>query len=499
MSMVQWQGEIDREQSGLKAAKLDSINSFEVPNFFTITREEVKNFIGREKDPQQILNSTIPSDLMQEIKDAQEEIGMSSEVRNASGRAKNLVGGQRDSQRVSIRVSDKEKGLYEYELNVGSSNIEKALKNVIASYYSAGKQEYPAVIIQKMVEPGETGTAVLNFTRQYSLFESTEGLGNSLEEGITNPDLYLVNEEGVKAKKIPEKQVKMSRNPMNGQKRKRKLTKNGASFNDREVKNFLQKVRREGLSVKFVHKRGTFYIVDAFESEQVSSQETLEGLRVSKGEIEGRAGIEVSLSDQTVSPDDFKNSLIARRGSFVSSDAQRAREEGKPAVFSFSGEIEEEQELHIPERDVEIKELENPVSGTTKGIGEASAVTATEVLVLGSDEVNISSPFSGYEVKGLELASEQIMQTYREVLEFSGARFVLDAREMSGEALINSIEYLEAEDKFIVVSGYDREVLRKAVEEDITIIVPEGLQMDVERILAEEERKLILDHVRRSD
>lgn len=91
--MVQWQGEIDREQSGLKAARLDSINNLEVPNFFTITKEEIEQFVGRDKDPQQVLNATIPSDLMQKIKDAQDEIGMSSEVRNASGRAKNLVGG----------------------------------------------------------------------------------------------------------------------------------------------------------------------------------------------------------------------------------------------------------------------------------------------------------------------------------------------------------------------------------------------------------------------
>lgn len=494
--MVQWQGEIDRENSGLKAAKLDSIDSLEVPNFFTITRDEVKQFVGRDKDPQQILGATIPSDLMQKIKDAQDEIGMSSEVRNASGRAKNLVGGQRDSQRVSIRISDKEKGLYDYELNVGTSNLEKALKNVIASYYSAGKQEYPAVIVQKMVEPGETGTAVLNFTQNYSLFEATEGLGNSLEQGITTPDIYLVNDDGVQGKKIPEKQVKMSRNPMNGQDRKRKVTRSSASFNDSEVKNFVQKVRREGLSVKFVHKRGTFYIVDAFEADQVSRQESVEGLRVSKGEIEGRAGIEVSLSDQTAGPEDFKNSLIARRGGFVSSDAQRARAEGKPAVFSFSGEIEEEQELYIPERDVEIQERQNTGEGLETGKNVSGTVTATEVLSLQSPDVNIDTPFSGYQVKGLELASEEIIQSYRQVLEFSSDRFVLDARKLEGEALLNSLEYLEAEEKFVLLSGLDRDLLRKAVEEEASVIVPESAVSSVERVLAEEEKKLILDSLR---
>ena len=498
--MVQWQGEIDRDKSGLKAASLDSINSLEVPNFFTITREEVKQFIGNRKDPKQILNSKIPSNLMQKIKDAQEEIGMSSEVRNASGRAKNLVGGQRDSQRVSIRISDEEKGLYDYELNVGTSNLEKALKNVIASYYSAGKQDYPAIIIQKMVEPGETGSAVLNFTREYSLFESTEGLGNSLEEGITNPDLYLVGESGVEEKKVPEKQVKMSRNPMNGQKRKRKVTRSDTSFNDREVKNFVQKVNREGLSVKFVHKRGTFYIVDAFESQTVSNQKTVEGLRVSHGEIEGTAGEDITLSDQTISPEKYENSLIARRGGYVSSDAQRARKENKPAVFSFKGDIEEKKKLYIPEKDIEVNEPSNKSSGLEKTSQSTGAVTATETIALESEKINVDTPFSGYKVKGLDIESDQLLQSYQDILEHSGDRFVLDTRNLSGKGLENSFEYLEAEEKFLVVKDVDREILSLAVKNDFdAVFASEGILPEVEEVLAEEEKKLILDHVRGSN
>ncbi|MFB6175032.1 MAG: PEP/pyruvate-binding domain-containing protein [Candidatus Nanohalobium sp.] len=494
--MVQWQGEIDRDQSGLKAARLDSINNLEVPNFFTITRDEVEQFVSGRKEPQQILSATIPSDLMQKIKDAQDEIGMSSEVRNASGRAKNLVGGQRDSQRVSIRISDEEKGLHDYELNVGTSNLEKALKSVIASYYSAGGQEYPAVIVQKMMEPGETGTAVLNFTQEYSLFEATEGLGNSLEEGITTPDIYLVNDNGVQARKIPEKQVKMSRNPMNGQDRRTTVTRDSASFKDSEVRNFIQKVRREGLSVKFVHKRGTFYIVDAFKADQVSRQKSVEGLRVSQGEIEGRAGVEVSLSDQTVGPKDFKDSLIARRGGYVSTDAQRSRAEGKPAIFSYSGELEEEQDLYIPERGAEIQEPRNNSSRRESTEGLSGSVTATEVIPLESDRVNISSPFSGYRVKGLELASEEILQSYRDVMEFSSDRFVLDTRGMEGEGVPNSLDYLEADHSYLVVKGPDRELLGQAVRQNVSVIAPEEYVPRIEQVLAEEEKKLILDHVR---
>lgn len=498
--MVQWQGEIDREQSGLKAAKLDSVNSLEVPNFFTITRGEIEKFVGRNKDPSQILNSKIPSGLMEKIKDAQDEIGMSSEVRNASGRAKNLVGGQRDSQRVSIRVSDEDKGLYDYELNVGTSNLEKALKSVIVSYYEAGKQDYPAIIIQKMVEPGETGSVVVNFSQNYSLLESTQGLGNSLEEGITTPDLYLVNDEGVKAKKIPDKQVKMSRNPMNGQKRKRKVSRNSSAFNDREVGNFIQKVRREGLSVKFVHKRGTFYIVDAFDSEQVSRQEGIEGLRVSKGEISGEAGEDITLSDQTVKPEKYENSLISRKGGYTSSDAQRARAEGKPAIFSYSGELEEDQRVYIPERSVEIQEPDSTSVDSGSKQQVSGAVTATEVLALENEEVNLDSPFTGYQIKGLEISNDEVLQSYREIMEFSGTKFVLDTRDMEGEGLLNAVEYLEAEEKFLLVENPDRELLKKAVEQEVsTVIAPEGLTSRVRKILAEEEKKMILDHVRESN
>jgi len=60
---------------------------------------------------------------------------MSSEVRKADGRAKNLVGGQRNSQLVSVRISSSEKGLYESRLNIGSSKLVEAIKQVGTSYY----------------------------------------------------------------------------------------------------------------------------------------------------------------------------------------------------------------------------------------------------------------------------------------------------------------------------------------------------------------------------
>ena len=131
--MVEWKGEIG-ESSGQKAQLLDDLNNFNVPNFFVITPSEIEQLFQTETDPNQVLNASINMGVKREIKDAYDEVGMSSEVREASGKAKSLVGGQRNGQLVTIRISSSEKEKYNYKLNVGSSNFFQALKEVVSSY-----------------------------------------------------------------------------------------------------------------------------------------------------------------------------------------------------------------------------------------------------------------------------------------------------------------------------------------------------------------------------
>ena len=83
--MVQWKGNIDSQEAGEKAANLESLESFDVPNFFVLTRSEVQNFLD-PREPERIENSKLPEEIVSRVKDAYEDIGMSSEVRQKSGR-----------------------------------------------------------------------------------------------------------------------------------------------------------------------------------------------------------------------------------------------------------------------------------------------------------------------------------------------------------------------------------------------------------------------------
>jgi phosphoenolpyruvate synthase/pyruvate phosphate dikinase len=88
--MVQWKGNIDSQEAGEKAANLESLENFDVPNFFVLTRSEVEDFLD-SNEPERIQNSKLPDEMVSRVKDAYEDIGMSSEVRTSSGRARNLA------------------------------------------------------------------------------------------------------------------------------------------------------------------------------------------------------------------------------------------------------------------------------------------------------------------------------------------------------------------------------------------------------------------------
>ena len=131
--MVQWKGDLDQKQVGKKASNLDSLNELEVPNFFVLTKREIGRYLDTT-EPREILNKQLSDELKQRLHEAYDDIGMSSEVRNASGEARNLVGNQRENQRVSVRISSESTGS-DYKLDIGSSNLENALKQVLASHF----------------------------------------------------------------------------------------------------------------------------------------------------------------------------------------------------------------------------------------------------------------------------------------------------------------------------------------------------------------------------
>ncbi|MFB6203244.1 MAG: hypothetical protein ABEK01_02025 [Candidatus Nanohaloarchaea archaeon] len=505
--MVQWKGEITREESGAKAARLDTIESFNVPNFFVLTREEVQNLLGGRTDPEEIMNAQFEEGPTEKIENAYGNIGMSSEVRNSSGRARNLVGGQRNRERVSVRISGE--GFNKYRLNVGPSELEGAVKEVLASYYQSN-EEPPALLFQKMIEPDHSGAALGSYLGGNGLMEVVEGLGVSLEKGINVPAMYLVRDGEVREVRVPREQVKITRHPVNGGHRREKTLNDSAPFSESEVEDFFSKLESEDLGVKFAYKRGTFYVVDAFETDSgnpfSSSGTSLKGIRVSEGRISGVAGRDVTVSDETMPPEDYNMALVAKKGGYTSTDAQKAREEGKPAVFSFRGDLEDGQRITLGPRDVETsgedggraKEVSGPEKVPEKEI------TATEVLPLerGQRAVHTSPPFGeGYAVTGREVDAERIpprglLESYSGVFAFDGEKALLDARNLEKEGLEQAVDYLDAELAVLVLSGPDRDAVRSAVRNGFQAIASEKDLEVLERMVAEEEKRFLMDRLR---
>ena len=520
--MVEWKGDIT-EESGTKANRLDSLEGFNVPNFFVITSDDIKQLFNGQKQPERILNTSVDERMQEEIKEAYEDVGMSSEVRKASGRAKSLVGGQRNNQFVSIRVSDSGKEKYTYKLNVGSSNFFDSLKEVVSSYCSQ-ETGFPSVIIQKMVEPGHTAT--LENHGNVTVVESVQGLGISLEEGLTEPSTYIMRRGRVKDSFAPDEQLEISRNPVHGDNQRKKVSVDGSPFEKSEIESLAKKASRRDVNVKFVYKRGSFHVVDAYKP--VSDEDpviTDEGIRASKGEIRGRVSREVAFSDQTLEPEEFQKALIARKGGYTSRDGYRIREAGKPAIFQFEGDLQDGRNLDVGPEQVSVstqssgksskisQEASKKSSSRSKDFNPFKNDSSSEDASLASEILPVDprvgkgvcierSSDQGYVVADRSTEATQIpengyISSYQDFFSFEGDKAVVDLRTMDLEGLENAFEYLEADLKVLVVSEPSRKVIRPAVQNGFEVFgVPEEIREDVADLVASEEKKFIMDRLR---
>lgn len=497
--MVQWKDKLNGKV-GSKAATLDSIENAAVPNFFVITREEASNGFSSSDE-----GLKVSEDLSESIKEAYKNIGMSSEVRNSNGRAKNLVGGQRNNQLVSVRIS--ERGDHEYKLNVGSSEIVEAVESVAASYYRQADEEHPAIIIQKMVEPGYTGSIVGN--EGAALLEAVEGLGTSLEEGISEPHYYHLERGEVKFAEKAGTQLKIKRNPINGQHKRERVKPEKLPFQEEEVVKLHSKLASEGVNAKFVYKRGSFHIVDAWKSNE-NFNATKDGIRVSVGKISGEVGRDVRFSDKTIPPEDYRNALIASKGGYTSRDAEKAREADKPAIFSFDKELKNGQKVVINEKEttprLEDRETNvDPLGNQQVGSKEDSR-TASEVIPINPRAkrgLHLSPPYGrGYSIAAREAPGEVIpasgyLENYGDVFAFDGEKAVLDVRKIGNRGLEEAIEYLEADTKILVLPGPDKELVYKGIENGFeTFAVPGELVEKTESLVEAEEQRFVIRKLR---
>ncbi|MFB6158170.1 MAG: PEP/pyruvate-binding domain-containing protein [Candidatus Nanohalobium sp.] len=469
--MVQWKGSIERSEVGDKAVKLDSVEGLDVPNFFVLTRSEVDSFVDSE-DPRRVANVNIPDEVMEEVRDAYGDIGMSSEVRNASGEARNLVGNQRESQRVSVRIASTANRA-EYSLNIGASGLEEALRTVLSSYYRHNSNT-PSVIFQKMIEPEYTGAVVKDYTRRHTLVELVEGLGHSLEEGTTVPEFYLERNGSVTDRRVPEKQVKISRNPMNGNRRTRKISKDGQSFKDSKIESITRKASREDLSLKFAYKRGTFYIVDAFRTRPLNTEPDLEALKVSQGEIEGREGEDYRIVDE---PEETEKPFISRKGGFTSTASQIKRMENTPAVVSLLNreKIQGQEVQEQKEQTMDKKRQED------MGV---QSVAATKVRDRKQFPQLSDNPFG---------RREEPAKTCEELL--VDRPEILDASEIDPEALNTCLEHVKP--RVIASDRPSEQLIQSIVEHGIPVLAVPGEEVDrARKEVMRWEKRFMMDKLR---
>lgn len=498
--MVQWKDQLSGDV-GEKARTLDSLENVSVPNFFVITREDAAEGFSSTEE-----GLKASQQLRDEIKDAYKEVGMSSEVRNSNGRAKNLVGGQRNNQLVSVRIS--ESGNHEYKLNVGSSELVEAVESVASSYYRQAEEEHPAIIVQKMVEPGYTGAIV--GSQGEALLEAVEGLGTSLEEGITTPHYYKISRGNIELGRKSDRQLKIKRNPINGNHKRETVTPEKLPFEEEEVLKLYGKLASEGFNAKFVYKRGSFYIVDAWKANEEFNA-TEDGVRVSKGRIKGEIGRDVTFNDKTLSPEDYSNALMAQKGGYTSRDAEKAREAGKPAVFSFAKELKNGQRINIEENGVtpgvQDKETNvHPFNSRNSQTSQEQKTTASEVIPINpraGKGLHLSPPYGrGYSIAtgdapGKVIPASGYLENYGDVFAFEGDKAVLDTRKLNRRGLEQAMQYLDAETKILVLSAPDSDMIQLGVENGFEVFaVPERVQEETEKAVEAEEQRFIIRKLR---
>lgn len=501
--MVQWKGDLDYSQAGAKAKHLDRLENFNVPNFFVITKREVQQSLPEKKDPQRILNTEIQQELLNEVEDAHSNVGVTSEIRNASGKARSLVGNRREASRVSVRVSTSKTGSY-YQLNVGSSNIENAVKQVLADYFE-DHEEVPAVIIQKMVEPGHTGAIVTDYRSGYSLVESVKGLGTPLEEANTLPETYLVREGEIQDKRLPEKQIEVTRHPVNGKNRKRTVKRDESPYRRRKLLDHVSKLASTGFNVKYVYKRGTFYIVDASPARNRSAPDKEEDLDFVKASGDWSEVSDFKLVERPPEVSSYDQPVVAKKGGYTSTKSQKARDHDKKLAVNPREEFlsqYQEQENEGYERS---ESSDNPFSQAAPREQNVPETASIELMQLnqGRNSFRTKPPYEGqYNIvprvrDDNDIHEENVLTSYSEVFALDNDIAVLDSRLVPREGLENALEYIEAEQKILIAARADRGMIKALIEADFDLLVVENQGLsEVAEMVELEERRIILDKVR---
>lgn len=524
--MVVWKGD-KKEGIGEKANTLNTVKELNVPNFYVITSEELKSLFNGKETSEDILNTSVDEKTAQKIKDAYNDVGVSSEVRTASGRAKNLVGGQRNNELVSVRISSKKTEKYKYKLNIGASKIIRAVKEVTASYVEK-ENSYPSIIVQKMIEPDYSGSINTNLEEDKSIVEVVEGLGTSLEEGLTKPHTYITSQNQIEALEVNEEQLKISRNPINGRNERETTHTEDKPIETEKIVKIIRKLKRKNLNASFVYKRGSFHIVDARkynDYQQTSFAYSGNGILVTGNSVKGVVGRSVRYSEKTLPPNEYEKALITKKGGYTSRDSYKARNtENKDMVVQISREPKQGEYIEIkPGQDLEEsseenkqkkrssrEKPENPFKKDESPGTRENRIQTTATKILEIDPVRGEGLFidrsgaQGYEITDRTTNAEKIplenhLTTYSDIFAFDKDRCVLDARNLKEKGLKQAINYLKAQTKILMVNNNcDIDLLEQAVKNKYDIVATQKNTEQFQEKMKVAEHRFMLNKIRKN-
>ncbi|MBW2965765.1 phosphoenolpyruvate synthase [Candidatus Woesearchaeota archaeon] len=287
---IRWFKDISKEDVeivGGKGANLGEMTKagLPIPPGFVVTAQTYKEFIEKTKIKDKILDiikgldiedtaklqetakkiqeliksTSIPEEIQEEIKDNYGMIGA-----HRKSEAHEIMEGK--DEFVACRSSATAEDLPEASfagqqatfLNIkGKEEVVNAVRDCWASLFTARaiyyreKNNFPtekvfiAVVVQMMVNSDKSGVmfSINPATNDDTeiMIESAFGLGEAVVSGAVNPDLYIVDKESLKIKKIEvkEQKIKIIKDPKTGKTVKKKLSKKEESqqvCNDLEIR-----------------------------------------------------------------------------------------------------------------------------------------------------------------------------------------------------------------------------------------------------------------------
>lgn len=249
MEDIAWFKQLSKDDIPLvggKGANLGEMynSGFPVPPGFVVTSESFRKFIVNSRIDQQIfqtlrntnvdnneeldasslkirnliVNTEMPPDIRDGIKEAYENLNVDSDILRAGAQALDIIKSGRDQALVAVRSSATAEdlpqasfaGQQESYLNIrGVPNLLKAVQKCWASLYTPRaiyyrvKNNFPhekvliAVVVQRMVRSEKSGVmfSVNPSTNNESeiMIETGWGLGEAVVLGAVNPDQYIVD------------------------------------------------------------------------------------------------------------------------------------------------------------------------------------------------------------------------------------------------------------------------------------------------------------------